>query len=86
MKPDSSNASEAIDDEVLRLLVGELRRLTTDLARGISRRQVLPCLSSLAAMKPLQAILTDALSGRILEPSPVQEGTQPDPQSFPGYV
>ena len=51
-----------LDDEVLLKLAIELHRLATGLKRDIQRKAVLPGLSDLAAMRPLQAMLTEALS------------------------
>lgn len=86
MKTNTLNAPVGLDDETLGLLVKELRRLTTDLARSIARQQVLPCLSSLAAMKPLQAILTETLSERILDSATTSDSAVSYPETFHGYV
>lgn len=61
------------DDSVLLELANELHRLATGLRRDLQRNAVLPGLSDLTAMRPLQAMLTEALSARVARPNPSAE-------------
>ena len=81
------------EDKVLLDLAGELRRLAADLVKELRKSEVLPSLSNLAAMRPLQKMLTDGLSERVFV---ANDGTDVDPAaddlkagpdgSFVGYL
>lgn len=89
MKQESRDFSDGLSDDALKLLAGELRRLACDLARGISKKRILPSLSNLAAMRPLEAMLFNALSTRVSAiPTTKEEDGQgfTSEESFPGYV
>ena len=55
----------APDQQVLLDLACELHRLATGLKRDLRRNAYLPGLSDLRAMRPLQAMLTEALSAHV---------------------
>lgn len=87
---DTPNTPElALDDAVLLELANELHRLATGLRRDLQRNAVLPGLSDLTAMRPLQAMLTEALSARVgRSAQPPQKGSKTVDRSaeFPGYL
>jgi hypothetical protein len=76
------------DDEILLALAGELRRLANGLVRSVRRNEVLPSLSELSAMRPLQAMLAEALSSRMngTEDAGTPEGSPSDAGGAPGYL
>ena len=77
------------DDEMLLELASELHRLASGLKRDLQRNSVLPGLSDLAAMQPLQAMLTEALSlrvGRGPDPRQPAEESPSEDFVFPGYL
>jgi hypothetical protein len=61
-----------LEDSTLIEVALELRRLATDLLRDVRRSAVLPGLSQIAAMKPLQNLLAEALAERAFS-NPNQE-------------
>lgn len=61
-----------LEDSTLIEVALELRRLATDLLRDVRRSAVLPGLSQIAAMKPLQNLLAEALAERAFN-NPNQE-------------
>jgi hypothetical protein len=60
-----NNQTPPLDDDVLLELANELHRLAAGLRRDIQRNAVLPGLSDLSAMRPLQSMLTKELSSRL---------------------
>lgn len=78
-----------LDDAALLELANELHRLAAGLRRDLQRNAVLPGLSDLTAMRPLQAMLTEALSARVRRSAqPPQGGSETVDRSaeFPGYL
>jgi hypothetical protein len=69
------NDSKQLQPEVTLELANELRRLVNHLVKELQKDAVLPGLSSLAAMRPIQQILTDELSGRVLTAQPEEAHT-----------
>jgi hypothetical protein len=68
MNKATKNQSErTLNNEALLDLAAELHRLVLGLKRDLQRNAVLPGLSDLAAMRPLHAILTEALTARVGE-------------------
>jgi len=65
MADHDSTPTEPLRDDVLVALADELHRLVVGLKRDLRRNAVLPSLSDLTAMRPLQAMLTEALSSRV---------------------
>lgn len=88
MKPSPLSSLDLTNDELLLALAGELRRLANGLVRNVRRNEVIPGLSELMAMRPLQAMLAEALSSRL---SAVSESEDPPEHSTaseltPGYL
>lgn len=87
---DTPNTPEPVlDDAVLLELANELHRLATGLRRDLQRNAVLPGLSDLTAMRPLQAMLTEALSARVGRPAQAPQersDTVEGSAEFPGYL
>ncbi len=78
-----------LDDDVLIELAAELHRLAAGLKRDLQRNAVLPGLSDLTAMRPLQAMLIEALSarvGRSQATREVPEHEAPIDYEMPGYL
>jgi len=67
-----------LEDSTLIEVALELRRLATDLLRDVRRSAVLPGLSQIAAMKPLQNLLAEALAERAFS-NPNQEPESKSP-------
>ncbi|MEY2958730.1 MAG: hypothetical protein RLZZ01_1298 [Actinomycetota bacterium] len=65
-------------------LADELRRLATGLSRDLRRQAILPGLSSLAAMRPVQEMLMRNLAMLVTNPE-IEVGTEDDPP-MPGYL
>lgn len=81
-----------LEKEVAVELATELRRLANHLVKELQKNAVLPGLSNLAAMRPIQQLLTDELSERVLtkqaeaiEPTSQVIRTDPD-ISYVGYL
>lgn len=78
-----------LHDEVLVALADELHRLAVGLRRDLRRNAVLPGLSDLTAMRPLQAMLTEALSSRVkrVDTPHLDAEEEDDPSGVtPGYL
>ena len=54
----------SLEDSTLVEVANELRRLATDLLKDVRKSAALPGLSEIAAMRPLQNLLADALAER----------------------
>ena len=81
-----------LEKEVAVELATELRRLANHLVKELQKNAVLPGLSNLAAMRPIQQLLTDELSERVLtkqaeaiEPTSQEIRTGPD-INYVGYL
>ena len=81
-----------LENEVAVELATELRRLANHLVKELQKNAVLPGLSNLAAMRPIQQLLTDELSERVLtkqaeaiEPTSQEIRTDPD-INYVGYL
>lgn len=89
MEDTPDTPTTAFDDEVLLELAAELHRLAAGLKRDLQRNAVLPGLSDLTAMRPLQAMLTEALSARVGRPKAARsdrENESPTDFEMPGYL
>lgn len=89
MDDDHDAPTLILDDAVLLELAEELHRLAVGLKRDLRRSAVLPGLSDLTAMRPLQAMLTEALSarvGRAVRPTPPAGRSEEDSIEIPGYL
>jgi len=78
-----------LDDNALQELAAELLRLATGLKRDLQRNAVLPGLSDLTAMRPLQAVLTEALSARVCRSQATHEVVEREESinhQMPGYL
>ncbi|MFZ8998559.1 MAG: hypothetical protein ACO3D0_09330 [Ilumatobacteraceae bacterium] len=73
-----------LPEAVLLDLADELRRLATGLSRDLRRQAILPGLSSLAAMRPVQEMLMRNLAMRVTNPEP--ESDSADDPPMPGYL
>jgi hypothetical protein len=62
--PNSQTPTISLQDSTLVELAHELRRLATDLLKDVRKSAALPGLSQLAAMKPLQHLIAEALAER----------------------
>lgn len=67
-------------------LADELRRLANGLTRDLRRQAILPGLSHLAAMRPVQEILTRHLSMLMTERSEDDPDDADDAGPTPGYL
>ena len=54
----------SLEDSTLVEVANELRRLATDLLKDVRKSAALPGLSQIAAMRPLQNLLAEALAER----------------------
>lgn len=54
----------SLEDSTLVEVANELRRLATDLLKDVRKSATLPGLSQIAAMRPLQNLLAEALAER----------------------
>lgn len=71
LEPDFPTPS--LDDATLLEIAAELHRLAAGLKRDLQRNAVLPGLSDLTAMRPLQAMLVEALSAKVVRPQATVE-------------
>jgi hypothetical protein len=75
-----------LEDSTLIEVANELRRLATDLLKDVRKSAALPGLSQIAAMRPLQNLLADALAERAFsspnQESEVQKQSQPEENWF----
>jgi hypothetical protein len=89
MEEETEHPAPTFNDAVLLELATELHRLATGLKRDLQRNAVLPGLSDLTAMRPLQAMLTEALSarvGRTQQELPEQDSAPAETYAPPGYL
>jgi len=89
MEDNHNSPGPALDDVVLLDLAHELPRLAAGLKRELQRNAILPGLSDLSAMRPIQAMLTKALSarvGRTARSDSTEVGTTTTGPEMPGYL
>jgi hypothetical protein len=82
----SDEPTVPLEDSTLIEVANELRRLATDLLKDVRKSAALPGLSQIAAMRPLQNLLADALAERAFsspnQESEVQKQAQPEENWF----
>jgi len=89
MEDNHNTPGPALDDAVLLDLANELHRLAAGLKRELQRNAILPGLSDLSAMRPIQAMLTKALSARVRRTARLDStevGTTTTGPEMPGYL
>ena len=76
----------SLENSTLIEVANELRRLATDLLKDVRKSAALPGLSQIAAMRPLQNLLADALAERAFskpnQESEVQKQSKPEDNWF----
>ena len=76
----------SLKDSTLIEVANELRRLATDLLKDVRKSAALPGLSQIAAMRPLQNLLAEALAERAFsspnEASTAQAESKPEENWF----
>lgn len=76
----------SLEDSTLIEVANELRRLATDLLKDVRKSAALPGLSQIAAMRPLQNLLAEALAERAFsgpnQDSEEQTPSKPDENWF----
>jgi hypothetical protein len=76
----------SLEDSTLIEVANELRRLATDLLKDVRKSAALPGLSQIAAMRPLQNLLAEALAERAFsgpsQDSEVQTPPKPEENWF----
>ena len=67
-------------------LAAELRRLANGLNRDLRRNAVLPVLSQLTAMRPVQDMLTRSLARMAMGEERQPPARHDEPRDHPGYL
>jgi hypothetical protein len=75
----TDNPNVPLQDTTLVEVANELRRLATNLLKDVRKSAALPGLSQIAAMKPLQSLLTEALAERAFN----SQSHEPEPETQP---
>ena len=77
---------EPLSEAVMLELAGELRRLANGLNRDLRRNAVLPVLSQLTAMRPVQDMLTRSLARMAMGEEQPEPGSEAQRTDHPGYL
>jgi hypothetical protein len=83
-----NETSVSLQDSTLIEVANELRRLATDLLKDVRKSAALPGLSQIAAMRPLQNLLAEALAEKAFnsnDPEAAPVATSPEPDNWFGF-